>query len=132
MSSLPCRVTADLAEHERRHEEAHAIWQDAEQYARDELYSDDAKFLEAITDIGDTLAYAVMSDKQLDNWSFGRNASQKRAIAQKALIAMQTLARCRRQKKAMTLEEQAIADLLNFEAEHWLQERAEALCGRVE
>ena len=131
MSALPCRVSLDLAEHERRAEENHARWGDAQVRARDELYSDEAKFLEAITDMGDTLAYSVMSDKELDNWTFGRSAKQKRAIAQKALTAMQTIADKRRRKKPLTDAEAAIADLLNFEAEHWLQERAEAIYGRA-
>lgn len=131
MSATPCRVTADLAEHERRAEENHARWNDAQVRARDELYSDESKFLEAITDMGDTLAYSVMSDKELDNWTFGRSAKQKRAVAQKALAAMQTVADKRRRKKPLTDAEAAIADLLNFEAEHWLTERAESIYGRA-
>lgn len=122
---------AALREHERRAEENHARWNDAQVQARDELESNLDSFHEAITDVSDTLAYSVMSDKQLDNWTFGRNATQKRAIAQNALTAMQNLVRARRQKKALTLEEQAIADLLIFECEGWLQGRAESIYGRV-
>jgi len=130
MKETPCRVTLDLNEYEHQQEESHARNQDMRELAfseaNTELLSNLESFADALCDINDTLAHWNIPDSKMQTVGYLRGPL-KRAVAIKALKAMQSLLADQQYAKPMTERETAIADLLSVEIEYWREQKVQEL-----
>jgi len=101
-----------------------------------DIERDDGAFIDAITDLIDTLSYATMTDAQIEK-SAGtfqselrtQRLQQKRAIAQQACQALRSILGDFGGAN-LTAREVAIASVLHFESRAWVESRAEVLARR--
>jgi hypothetical protein len=101
-----------------------------------ELVRDDVSFVDAITDIVDTLSYATMTDAQIEKAAGTyqveirtQRLRQKRAIAQQACQALRSILSDFGGTN-LSPREAAIASALHFETRAWVESRAEVLSRR--
>lgn len=118
---------AALDAHLSRMDDAEAKHAHAEEMARNELYTNATKFYEATYDLADTLSYSQLTDKQLTGPSYGANPQAKRAMAKRAVLALQQIASDHYYSNAQTESEKALGEFLNAEATYWIEQRADEL-----
>src|SRR3546814_20926144 len=70
------------------------------------------------------------SDKQLTGPAYGANPLAKRAMAKRAVLALQQIASDHYYSNAQTESEKALGEFLNAEATYWLDQRADELADR--
>ena len=124
LQNLPCAVESDLRRY-MREQDRDDRYERAIENAQCALLDNRNDFLDAIVDVIDTLHYH--DHKPLPELAaHSVRLQQKQKIALAAVDALREVYRMKLDRKPMTPAESAIAELLAFEVEPWIEREAEA------